>query len=315
MVKTIEAIRAPFAKLTLEERGSLNLLLREKGNASKQELREIGKKTTAEEEIAHLLNKAFLESCWSLDKQLADNYGNQLEKTVALLVRELEYESPFFQEDKETMAGVIEREKWLLEKSGKNYVLGWAEAEREKLVANLREKLLARGIEEKDSAAILATALVTGGFTIFRPLVGFQGEIMAAVLLNIVAKALKGTFLPPFFNLPMALSIMSGNLGWITTAALFLLAMATPRRKWEVYIPAVLLIALARQKNNLCPSNLDNSRLCLSQWSEELQVERVPGGSVVIRPGGGVVFEINKQKEILVYRECSGGKKVRLKNH
>lgn len=330
MVKTIEAIRAPFAKLTLEERAALYLLLkdgREEGLSvwggacpSRGQLREIGEKTKAEE-IARLLNKVFVESIWSLDKKVVDNYGEQLEKTVALLVKEFECESPVFLEDKETMRGIVEREKWLLENSVG--LPSWSEVSVEKLTAQLREKLLAKGTEEKDSARVLAAAFVTGGFTIFRPMVGFQLELIAAVLLNIIAKAIRGNFLPPFFNIPITVSIISSRLGGITTAILFALAMATPRRKWEIYIPAVLLIALARQRNSLCPLDLDKSRLCLSQWWGGPRVERRPEGGVTIRfpEGAGLVLVVrgarpnHSQKEVLVYRECGGGKKVRLKNH
>jgi len=272
-MRVAEAIREPVEHMDDGTRGFLRVLL-EKGPKKVSEydedtLKEIGRETTVED-IAYLLNETFSEGFGITDalRGLDDNYGKQLEETIHFLLEQERDKSffehvpkyiplvrhvvdifkeknlPPFEHPAETIEGIKERERWIVEYlTFKGLEKSLSPEEKIALIESL-------DLAEDKKKQILDA--LKRGHTLGRALrtvLKFDFHIYAAKLANALAKLLMGRGLSLGTNALLQKLLakafpMFGVVGWID----FLLDIPKwiNKREWDKYITAVFIIGSER---------------------------------------------------------------------
>ena len=187
---------------------------------------------------------------WDAMLCVTDNYGKQLDMTIEqVLSKALGLEIPTMQYVNHCVAGVLEREKWITEKLIDEYIKGLPENEKRELSKQIIDSLRKKGVDLK-TATQAGSALLVGGLSAARAIMGFDFHILVAQVSNLVVKLLfqRGLSLAANAALQRFVGMFFGPIGWaITGISLIGLvsSMANPRQ-YEKFIPAIFLIGLTR---------------------------------------------------------------------
>jgi len=264
MAKHQECISTVIDKMENEEKGILKCVLcygkklqEEAGKIinSPDELKKYGKDITSDW-VSTQLEDIFTEGIGIIDvfKDISYNYGKQLDVTInEVLVKSLKVTKPMFSKDAGTVEGAIQREGWIVEKLMDSLIINMDEDARKELTNQIGEMLKEKGIDA-DKAAQVSTAILTGGLTAARAILGFNFHILVAQMANLIVRLLVGRGLTLAANaaLQRVVGFLFGPIGWIITAitALPLLTTLINPRGYEKYIPAVFIIGVTRLSQN-----------------------------------------------------------------
>jgi len=264
MAKHQECISSVINNMEDEEKGMLKCVLcygknlqEEAGKIinSPDKLKKYGADVTSDW-VSTQLEDIFTEGIGIVDvfKDISYNYGKQLDVTInEVLVKSLKVTKPIFSKDASTVAGAIQREGWIAEKLMDSLITNMDEDARKELVNQIGEMLKEKGIDAS-KAAQASTAILTGGLTAARAVLGFNFHILVAQIANLIVRILVGRGLTFAANaaLQRFIGFLFGPIGWIITAitALPLLTTLINPRGYEKYIPAVFIIGVTRLSQN-----------------------------------------------------------------
>ncbi|MDF2502337.1 MAG: hypothetical protein K0Q77_3051 [Anaerosporomusa subterranea] len=166
-----------------------------------------------------------------------------------------------FSQDADSEAGAIQRERWITEKLMDSFIMSMDEDARRELAKQVDGLLKEKGVDVL-KATQTSTALLTGGLSAARAILGAKFYILIAPLANLLARLagpLSGTWV--YFATGRFLWFLAGPIGWAITAvtALPLITSLINQRRYDKFIPAVFIIGLAR----IAQSNEQDSRVCI----------------------------------------------------
>ena len=218
---------------------------------STKELKKYGKDVTPGLVLSQL-DDIFTEGFGIIDdlKYISGNYGKQLDITInKVLVKSLKVSKPVFSEDADTVKGAIQRETWITEQLMDSFIKSMDDDIKEEF-----EKEIAKTMKRKwiapSKATEVSAALLHGGLTTARAIMGFGFHKMVAIIANRIIKMLVGRGLSLAANaaLQRTVGILFGPIGWIITAVLTLSAIPSliNPRGYDKYIPAIFLIGIKR---------------------------------------------------------------------
>jgi uncharacterized protein YaaW (UPF0174 family) len=265
MAKHHECVSAVIDKMEAEEKGMLKCALlygkklqEEAGQitGSADELKKYGENVTGEW-VSTQLEGIFTEGTGFADtvvKDISDNYGKQLDVTIKdVLVKSLKTPKPMFSKDAGTVEGAIQRERWIAEKLMDSLITDMDEDVKREMAKQIGELLKEKGIGA-GQAAQASVAILTGGLTAARAVLGFNFHILVAQIANLIVRTLAGRGLSLAANaaLQRFASFLFGPVGWIITAitALPLITALINPRGYDKYIPAVFIIGVTRISQN-----------------------------------------------------------------
>lgn len=265
MVTLKESLGTIINNMAAEEKGLLwvTLTYGEKAEKEASEIISSPEKLRAKGQnvnidwVVEKLNSAFAEGfvIGDIFKGIYDNYGKQLDIIIKeIFVKALKTQKPIFSQSQETSTGVIQRERWIVEKLIDMIIVNMDEDSRKEFLKNVEELLKEKGMDGKN-AATAATALFTGGFTAARAVMGFQFHILVAVVSNAIIRTLTGRGLTFAANAMLQRSIawIFGPIGWIITIASLadLLVSLINQREYDKYLPAIFIIGSSRMRHEL----------------------------------------------------------------
>ncbi len=188
-----------------------------------------------------------------------DEYGAQLDYIVNdVLVKSLKTTKPIFEEDVSTLGGALLRERWICEKLLESMWDKMPEEAKEDIAKDIEEILKGKGIDPTEAGRV-ATALITGGLTAARAILGFQFHILVARLANLIVRAAIGRGLSLVTNVALQrlAGLLFGPVGWVITALLMvptLTGLIFPR-SLDKYIPVIFIIGLKRAEGEASEVN------------------------------------------------------------
>jgi uncharacterized protein YaaW (UPF0174 family) len=269
---------------------------------SPEELRKYGENVTGDW-VSEQLEDIFTEGVGLTDKfqDISYNYGKQLDVTINdVLVTSLKVTKPMFSKDAGTVEGAIQREGWIAEKLMDSLITNMDEDARKELVNQIGKMLMEKGIDA-GKAARASAAILTGGLTAARAILGFNFHILIAQIANLIVKLLVGRGLTLAANaaLQRVFGILFGPIGWIITAimALPLITTLINPRGYEKFIPAVFIIGVTRLSQNDGNEKYDQAEFlkkALGALSELKQFPESPNFNIkmeVLDADAGVFWE------------------------
>lgn len=190
------------------------------------------------------------------------DYGEQLDYAInEFLIKGLKLSKPIFTKDKNSVEGAIQREQWITEKLMDSMISSMDEDAKKAFVENVKELLKEKGIEAA-TATEVCSALLVGGLTAARAIMGFNFHILVAQIANMIVRIIAGRGLSLAANAALQRFAASffGPIGWIITGLLtfdLLVSLINPR-EYDKFIPAVFIIGCARniQEEKLLPENI-----------------------------------------------------------
>jgi len=262
MAKHQECISAVIEKMEADERGMLKCIM-ENGKKIKENealktmldsteaLKKHGKDVTADW-VSVQLEDIFTEGFGFMDvfKGISHNYGKQLDVTInEILVKSLKVSKPIFSKNADTVEGAIQREIWIAEQLMDSIIKNMDDEVKKEFAKQIAETMKEKGIDPA-KAATASTALLTGGLTAARAVMGFGFHKMVAIIANLIVKMLVGRGLSIAANaaLQRMVGLLFGPIGWIITAVLTLplIPALVNSRGYDKYIPAVVVIGITR---------------------------------------------------------------------
>jgi uncharacterized protein YaaW (UPF0174 family) len=154
-----------------------------------------------------------------------------------------------FSKDADTIEGAIQRETWIAEKLMDSLITNMDEDVKQELAKQIGQMLKEKGIEV-GKATQASTAILTGGLTAAKAILGFNFHILVAQIANLIVRMLVGRGLTLVANaaLQRFVGLLFGPIGWIITAitALPLITALINPRGYDKYIPAVFIIGVTR---------------------------------------------------------------------
>jgi hypothetical protein len=259
-----DCISSVIDEMEDEEKGMLKCVLlfgdklqEEAGDVvnSVDELEMYGKDVTAEW-IASELNDIFSEGLGIMDaiKGIDREYANQLDIVInKVLVKSLHVAKPIFSKSTNSIAGAIQREGWIVEKLMDSVIVSMDEDARQELAKQAGKMLKERGIDAGKAAQATA-ALLTGGLTAARAVMGLGFQRMIPVVANRIIKMMfgRGLSLAAKAAMRRSVGILFGPIGWVITAitALPLITSLLNPRGYAKYISAVFIIGATRMSQN-----------------------------------------------------------------
>lgn len=207
-------------------------------------------------ELADLLNGSFLSGLGLMDALAGrdDDYGAQLEYLIdKVLLKPLGVTRPIFKKSPDTTEGALLREQWICEKLLEAMWDRLPEEAKRELAKDIEVLLRKSGVDAATAARTTA-AIVSGGLTAAKALLGFQFHILTAQLSNLLLRALVGRGLGFAANaaLQRIAGVLFGPIGWVITLLLLIptiTGLLIPR-EFDKYIPAVFLVGLKRMQLN-----------------------------------------------------------------
>jgi len=273
MAKHQECITDVIEEMKPEEKGMLKSILlygkefQEKAGeiiSSPDELEKYCEDVTCDW-VSTQLNDIFIEGLGIMDAldDISCNYGKQLDVTIKeVLVESLKVTKPMFSKDVNTVEGAIQRERWITEKLMDSLITNMDDDYKKEMAEQIAEMLKEKGIDPSD-ATRAGIAIITGGLTATRAVLGFRFHILVAQIANIIVKSMIGRGLPLILN--AALQRVSGFLfhpvvgGIITLITAFpLITSFVNSRDYEKYILAIFIIGVTRishNSKNILPPN------------------------------------------------------------
>jgi hypothetical protein len=264
MAKHQECISSVIIKMEAEEKGMLKCVLlygkkiqEEAGKiiSSPGELEKYGNDVTVDW-VSNQLDGVFIEGTGFMDglKDIACNYGKQLDVTInKVLVKSLKVTKPMFSKNADTVEGAIQREVWIAEKLMDSIVANMDEDVRPEMAKQIAEILKEKGMDP-GKVMKATTALLAGGLTAARAIMGFGFHKMVAVYANLFAKTLvgRGLSFATGATLQRMVGFLFGPIGWIITVILALPSLTSliNPRGYDKFIPAVFLIGVTRISQN-----------------------------------------------------------------
>jgi uncharacterized protein YaaW (UPF0174 family) len=264
MAKHQDCITGVINKMGPEEKGMLKCILlygkklqEEAGRiiSSPEELKNFGRDVSAEW-VSTELEDIFTEGIGILDvfQDIAFNYGKQLDVTINdVLVKSLKVPKPMFTKDVGTIEGAIQRERWIAEKLMDSLIMNMDENARKEMAKQIGELLKEKGIEA-GQAAQASAAILTGGLTAAKAILGFNFHVIVAQIANLIVRMLvgKGLTLAANAALQRFVGLLFGPIGWIITGIMSLPLITTliNPRGYDKYLPAVFVIGVTRISQN-----------------------------------------------------------------
>lgn len=256
-------VRPVLAKMTVEEHAMINVFL-SLGKSAPDVIKGMEPATLKRKwgtkrpscEIAENLKTAFQEGIGFVDSLfgLNDDYGKQLDFMIRkMLVKSFKVKKPTFDKDAATPKGALEREQWIVEQFLENW-WGTLKPKAKKEIANIiAEEVKQKGIDPSKAAKI-SPALLTGGFTALRTLMGFQFHIVLAKIAGFLSRMIvaplvgSGIKFATMAGLQRVAGLVFGPIGWIITIASLIPTITSliAPREYDKYIPVIFLIGLKR---------------------------------------------------------------------
>lgn len=252
-------IESVIGRMNPDEKGMLKCIIL-RGNESQgktekimdspSELKAFGQDVTSNW-VADKLDDIFTQGIGFRDalKGISRNYGKQLDITIKeVLVKSLKVPRPIFSKGADSEEGAIQRERWITEKLMDSFIMSMDEDARRELAKQIDGLLKGKGVDAL-KATQTSTALLTGGLSAARAILGAKFYILIAPLANLLARLagpLSETWV--YFATGRFLWFLAGPIGWAITAvtALPLLTSLINQRRYDKFIPAVFIIGLAR---------------------------------------------------------------------
>ncbi len=258
-METIDCIESVVSNMSDEEKGMLKVILEYGKKAEKeagcilnspQELQSYGKSVTPKW-VAYQIDSAFQQGMGIVDVVSGKyGYGKILDVTIKeVLVKALHVSKPIFSTDSKTYEGAIQREGWIAENLLNSMITNMGEDERKAFTKQVEQLLKEKGISA-GKAAQAGAAIIQGGLTAARAVMGFNFHILVAQVANLVVKAIAGRGLSFAANAAMQhwVKILFGaTFGWIFTAVLtlpLLTSLINPR-EYDKLIPAIFIIGVS----------------------------------------------------------------------
>jgi uncharacterized protein YaaW (UPF0174 family) len=216
------------------------------------------------------LEEAFKEGTGVMDvfKNISNNYGKQLDIIIKdVLVKSLKTTKPMFSKDINTVEGTLQREGWIAEKLMDSLILNIDDDAKKEIVKQIGEMLNEKGVDP-GQAAQASAALLTGGLTAAKAVLGFNFHILVAQISNLIVRMLANRGLSLAVNAALQRSVVGFlflPIGWTITAvtSLPLITTLINPRGYDKYIPAVFLIGINRlseldkqERDNVFSNNL-----------------------------------------------------------
>jgi uncharacterized protein YaaW (UPF0174 family) len=272
MPKYRDSIESVIDRMNPDEKGMLKCVIlygsklqgkTERIMDSPSELKTFGQDVTSDW-VADKLDDIFSQGNGLRDalQGISRNYGKQLDKTIKdVIIKSLKVPRPMFSQDADSEAGAIQRERWITEKLMDSFIMSMDEDARRELAKQVDGLLKEKGVDVL-KATQTSTALLTGGLSAARAILGAKFYILIAPLANLLARLagpLSGTWV--YFATGRFLWFLAGPIGWAITAvtALPLITSLINQRRYDKFIPAVFIIGLAR----IAQSNEQDSRVCI----------------------------------------------------
>ena len=216
--------------------------------------------------ISNKLEDIFTEGFGFVDaiKDISYNYGKQLDVTInEILTKSLKVPKPIFSGNYDTIDGTIQRESWIAEQL-MDSIIGTMDADAKKeFVQHIAEVMKEKGINPA-KAAQASAALLTGGLTAARAIMGFGFHKMIAIIANIIVRILTGRGLSLAANaaLQRLVGVIFGPIGWIISAILVLplIPSLVNPRGYDKYIPAIFVIGVTRLSQNNGEGKYDQAK-------------------------------------------------------
>jgi len=264
MAKIEDCISTVINKMEAEEKGILKCVilygkkLQIKAGEiinSTEELKQFGNDVTTEW-VSKELENIFTEGIGLVDvvRDIAYNYGKELDITInEILVKSLNATKPIFSKDLGTLEGAIQREEWIAEKLMDAIIANMNEDVKQEFAKQIGKILKEKGIDP-GKAAQASAALLTGGLTAAKAIMGFGFHKMVAVIANLIVKMLVGRGLSIAANaaLQRVVGFLFGPIGWIIAAitALPIITTLINPREYDKFLPAVFIIGITRISQN-----------------------------------------------------------------
>ncbi|GHU39716.1 hypothetical protein FACS1894105_14460 [Clostridia bacterium] len=264
MVKIVDCITDVFNKMSDDEKGLLRCVIehgekmQEKAGDiinSPKELKEYGERLNILWIVEEINNK-FVKGTGFMDtmNELSDNYGKQLDVTISeVLVKSLKVQKPIFSKSADTIDGAMQRENWIAEKLMDSMIKDMDEETKKAFANQVSELLKEQGVSVGD-ATKASSALLVGGLTTAKAVLGFQFHILVAQIANMLVKALVGRGLSLAANaaLQRFVGFLFGPVGWVITilTTLPLITSLFNPREYDKFIPAVFIIGISRISQN-----------------------------------------------------------------
>ena len=187
-------------------------------------------------------------------KDISFNYGKQLDIVIKkVLVESLKVSKPIFSKNVDTIEGAIQRERWIAEQLMNSIVMNMDEDVKRVFIKQIAEILKEKGIDPT-KAINASAALLTGGLTAAKTVMGFGFHTMVATVANLIVKTLVGRGLSVAANATLQRmgGMLFGPIGWAITA-IFTIPLITSfinPRGYDKYIPAIFVIGVTRLSQN-----------------------------------------------------------------
>jgi uncharacterized protein YaaW (UPF0174 family) len=211
------------------------------------------------------LEDIFTEGLGLVDaiKGISYNYGKQLDVMISeILVKSLKVSKPILQKPYDTVDGAIQREAWITEQLMDFMIKSMDEEVKKEFVNQIAAEMVKKGIDPS-KVTVATAALLTGGLTAARAIMGFGFHKMVAIIANLLVRMLVGRGLSFAANaaLQRMVGILFGPIGWIITAVLTLplIPSLINPRGYDKYIPAVFVIGITRLSQNNGEEKYDQS--------------------------------------------------------
>lgn len=263
MATIASCIRPAINKMTVEERAMVNVFL-SLGKGAADEMKNMkpaalkrhwdGKQSV--KSIADALNTSFEEGTgfWDALCGRYEDYGEQLDYTIRkLLVKALKSDRPEFEYEADSKKGALEREQWIVEIFLDRWWKKLPKKARAEISKQIVEEVRKKGFDPTKAAEV-GSALLTGGLTATRAIVGFQFHIVLAKMAGFVSRLIvapllgRGISIAGMAALQRVAGIAFGPIGWVVTIVSLMptiIGLIAPR-EYDKYIPVVFLIGLKR---------------------------------------------------------------------
>ena len=250
-------ISSVIEKMNAEQKGILWLYLEHGRDVndyagstlkSPEQLRSIGETITAHK-IASKMFDAIRKGMGVHDilvKCLDEYYGRQMDLVIKeVFIDGMGMPVPSFVNHADTWDGAVERERYIAEKILDKAIESMTEADKGRLSEEVSRVMQSRGISAGD-ATLASAAIMQGGLTAMRAILGFNFHIYLAIIVNAIVKAITGAGLSLAANAAMHrfAAAIWGPWGWVI-GGIMSLPVLFPRR-YDKYLPALFMIAVAR---------------------------------------------------------------------
>lgn len=271
MPQIFDCISKVISKMSDEEKGLLYIILTYGKHAKSEaehiindskQLASYGKHLN-EKWVAQTMEDCILTGTGFMDciNDITDNYGKQLDLTIKeVIVKSLKIPMPIFSKNTNFFAGVVQRETWIVEQLMNSIIIDMGEDRRREFSKQIEQLLKAKGCSASKATEVGA-AIVVGGLTTAKTIMGFNFHIVLAQVSNIIVRAITGKGLSLVANatLQKSAGLFLGPVGWIITGILtlpLLTSLINPRN-YDKFLPAVFIIGVSRLANTLKRSLLN----------------------------------------------------------